>query len=266
MSTSLAKVATRGVKAGIKRLIPEGSRPKAVRLRLLKKLIQDERIKAGPFEGIFFPTTTHWSGVVPKLLGVYELELYATLNAWHNLAFAHIINVGSADGYYALGCAKTWPASRIIAYETEVVGRKLLEEYALRNGFKDRIECRPTCTPLEFGKVLKETKAGLVIMDVEGYEDALLAGENVALLRHFHLIVEIHDLRVERLGEKLIARFAATHTITEIWTRRRELKDFAYPEKRVLRLYLLAQLREISNEERGAPMRWFTFEPKAAQG
>ncbi len=56
------------------------------------------------------------------------------------------------------------------------------DKYAVLNGFKGRIECRATCTPAEFGKSLKDAKTGLVIMDVEGYEDILLAGDNVALL------------------------------------------------------------------------------------
>lgn len=266
MKTNPTKAVMRGVKAGLKKMIPQGALPKSLRPQLLKSLVHDEKIKAGPFEGIVFPTDTQWSGVIPKLLGVYEVELYPTLKTWRQKTFAHIINVGSADGYFALGCARIWPSSHIVAYETEEIGRKLLDKYAVRNGFKGRIECRSTCTPAEFGKSLKDAKTGLVIMDVEGYEDILLAGDNVALLANFHLIVEIHDLRVEQLGEKLTERFKATHSIQEIWTRDRKLKDFTYPQNKVLRLYLLEQLREISNEERGAPMRWFVLEPKTVRG
>lgn len=261
----MKKSVTSLVKAGVKSVIPQGVRPKALRPGVLKTLEQDEKVKAGPFAGIVFPTKTQWSGMIPKLLGVYEAELYPTLDAWRQKAFAHVINIGSADGYYALGCAKIWPAARVIAYETEAEGRKLLTEYSTRNGFNGRIECHATCTPVEFGDILKKVLTGLVIMDVEGYEDVLLAGDNISLLKRFHLIVEIHDLRVDKLGEKLTSRLGATHTITEIWTRDRQLKDFDYPENSAFRLYMLEQLREISNEERGAPMRWFIFEPKSVR-
>ncbi len=250
------------LRAFIKSLIPEGMRPKSFRPWLIEAIMRDGIIKGGPFQGMIFPTCSPWSGLLSKLLGVYETELTPTLHAWKKIPFSTIINIGSADGYHALGCAKIWPEAQIIAYETEEVGRKTLQEYSLRNGVEGRVHIRQTCTPWEFQCVLKEVKSGLVIMDVEGDEARLLVDEHIPLLQSFYLIVEIHDLKVDQLGDHLMERFSATHRISERWTHQRRLEDFSFPENPLIRIYLLEQLREIANEERGAPMRWLVFEPR----
>lgn len=262
MTSNLTRRLARRTKQGLKSLTPPSMRPDALRTQLLEGLVRDGTVKGGPFQGLIFPTNTMWSGLESKLLGVYEAELYPIFDAWRLITFTHIIDIGSADGYYALGCAMIWPCVHVIAYEADMSGRKTLKEFAARNGFEERIECRAYCDTIELRNALQGVGLGLVVMDVEGYEDILLDATNANLLKNFFLIVELHDLRVESLGEKLTARFHTTHTISEIWTRRRQLKDFNYPKNKLLRLYLLEQLRQISDEKRGAPMRWFILQPK----
>jgi hypothetical protein len=242
-------------------MIPEGRRPQSFRPWLIQAILRKGIIQGGPFQGIYFFTSSPWSGLLAKLLGVYEAELTPTLVDWKGKQFSHVINIGSADGYHALGSAKLWPSAMIIAYETEQSGREILQESVMHNGFDGRIQCRSTCTPEEFQNVLKEASSGLVIMDVEGGEDELLADKSRDLLRSFHLIVELHDLRIDHLGDRLMERFSETHTISEVWTQKRRWRDFSFPKNPLLRSYLLEQLRDLADEERGAPMRWFIFEP-----
>ena len=198
----------------------------------------------------------------PKLLGTYELEILPVLNRFRDGDFSTMINVGAAEGYYALGCARLWPSLRVIAFEMDQVGRELLVDYARSNGLEGRIDCRGLCSPGDFASLLRETKKGLIIMDVEGGEDILLCQENQPALASFHILVELHDLRVEHLDEKLRERFAASHEIEEIQTRPRTFSDFIYVKNPLLRLYLLAQLKELTDELRGAPMRWFMMTPR----
>jgi hypothetical protein len=188
--------------------------------------------------------------------------LHPIFQAWRSIRFTHIIDVGAADGYYAMGCAMIWPGAQVIAYEADASGRKILKVFAARNRLEERIECRGRCETIDLCKALEGVGRGLVVMDVEGYENILLDSANAILLKSFCLIVELHDLRVENLGEMLTARFQTTHTISEIWTRRRQLGDFTYPKNKLLRILLLGQLRRISDEERGSPMRWFILQPK----
>jgi hypothetical protein len=247
----------------IKALIPKPLQPHQTATRMLKTLESNGTIVTGLFSGLKYPTQSVCSANRPKLLGAYEIEIVPIFNRFRDGDFSTIINVGAAEGYYALGCARLWPSVRVIAYETDLQGRKLLMDYARRNGVESRIDCRGTCSARDFAAVLRETKKGFIIMDIEGGEDVLLCRENLPALAPFHILVELHDIRVERLGEKLRERFEASHEIEEVHTRPRKLSDFTYPANPLLRLYLLAQLKAMTDELRGAPMRWFMMTPRA---
>ncbi|GAB1489125.1 hypothetical protein MASR2M8_15770 [Opitutaceae bacterium] len=123
---------------------------------------------------------------------------------------------------------------------------------------------RGLCTPAELSALVHASPRGLLLMDVEGAEDELLDGPVIDALRQYHVVVELHDLRRERLGERLRARFEGTHRIEQIETRQRRLSDFSYPANPLLRLYLFRQLRDFADELRGAPMRWFVMAPREA--
>lgn len=246
----------------IKALIPDRLQPRAVAQRSMERLRKTGLVAAGPFAGMVCPERSIGSAHWPKRLGVYEAELTPVIERLQADETRLVINVGAAEGYYALGCARRWPQSRVIAFEQEQEGRELLKAFAVRNGVSERIEVRGVCSAGELKRTLDDAGQGLLIMDVEGGEDELLAGPNVGALRTFHILVELHDLRRERLGERLRARFEASHVIEEIHTRPRRYADFSFPRNPLLRLYLLRQLQDLSDELRGAPMRWYMMTPR----
>lgn len=245
----------------LKRLIPPELRPDRVADRLLAELAVHQRIVGGPFVGLRHPGRSVGSERWPKQLGTYECELAPLLPRLDQAGFRTVINVGSAEGYYAVGLARRWPPARVIAFELDPTGRDLTAENARINGVADRIEIRAAANPESLVAALRDDSRGLLLMDVEGAEDELLDGPVLPALRDYHVLVELHDIRRERLGERLRARFAATHRIEEIVTRPRRFSDFTYPPNPLLRAYLLRQLIRISDELRGAPMRWFYLTP-----
>ena len=246
----------------IKSLIPSALRPAPVARRRMEALAADGRVAGGPFAGLIYPGQSVGSANWPKRLGVYELELAATLTCFDASVPPLVINVGAAEGYYALGCARRWPATRVIAYEQDPAGRDLLTTFAHRNGVAERIEIRGECTLPELLNVIATSPRGLLLMDVEGTEDELLDGPVVPALRHYHVLIELHDLRRATLGERLRARFEPTHDIVQIDTRARRPSDFTYPRNPLLRAYLQKQLYDYADEQRGAPMRWFVMHPR----
>ncbi|HEY0966789.1 MAG TPA: hypothetical protein VGD88_05335 [Opitutaceae bacterium] len=248
----------------IKALIPAAMRPAQVARRSLSDLAVREVVAGGPFAGMIYPAESVGSANWPKRLGVYENELVDTLTRFDAVPPPVVINVGAAEGYYALGCARRWPTTKIIAFEQDPAGRELLTRYAARNQVSERIDVRGLCTPAELSPLLRAWPRGLLLMDVEGAEDELLDGPVIDALRQYHVVVELHDLRRERLGERLRARFEGTHRIEQIETRPRRLSDFSYPANPLLRLYLFRQLRDFADELRGAPMRWFVMAPREA--
>jgi len=250
----------------VKALIPESLRPNPVARRVLASLAAEGRVLGGPFAGMLYPAESVGSANWPKQLGVYEQELVETVTGFDAHVPSLIVNVGAAEGYYALGCARRWPAARVVAFEQDPTGRELITTYARRNGVEKRIDVRGLCTLPDLVALLATSPTGLVLMDVEGAEDELLDGPAVPALRHYHVLVELHDLRRERLGERLRARFEPTHRIEQIDTRPRRFSDFSHPANPLLRLYLAKQLRDFADEQRGAPMRWFMMTPRFLPG
>lgn len=248
----------------ISALTPAAFRPSSIMSQILAEVDAGGTVVAGPFRGMIFPTESVGSANWPKRLGVYEQELVPTIESIPSVYTRTVINVGAAEGYYAIGCARRWPESRIVAFEYESTGRALINEYATRNAVAKRIDVRGTCTLESLHAALQEAKYGLVLMDVEGMEDELLAGPNITALASFCILVELHDLRRANLGSRLRARFEATHHIEEIATRSRRAGDFVYVRNPLLRLYLFRQFRYVSDERRGPPMRWFMMTPREA--
>src|SRR5919198_4691601 len=75
-------------------------------------------VSGGPLAGLTYPDTEPLS-VAPKLLGVYESELHAAIEDAIRADPAVIVNVGAADGYYAVGLARRCRQARVIAYEAD---------------------------------------------------------------------------------------------------------------------------------------------------
>ena len=62
-------------------------------------------VSGGPFAGLAYPDRAPIS-LVPKLLGIYERELHGAIEAAIRAQPGLIVNVGAADGYYAVGLAR----------------------------------------------------------------------------------------------------------------------------------------------------------------
>src|SRR5215207_138666 len=63
-------------------------------------------VRRGPFAGMRYPReAVAATTVVPKLLGSFELELHPVLDEVLDRGCSTILNIGSAEGYYAVGLA-----------------------------------------------------------------------------------------------------------------------------------------------------------------
>jgi hypothetical protein len=129
---------------------------------------------------------------VPKLLGIYERELHGAIEAAIGAQPAVIVNVGAADGYYAVGLKRRYPDATVIAYEADAQQRELLQRVAAANGVA--VEIRGAAGPGDLAG------ASLVVMDCEGCERAL------------------HDFVDPGVGETIAERFAPTHDVRMVPT------------------------------------------------
>ena len=69
-----------------------------------------EKVALGPFAGMVYSSETVEGCTIPKLLGCYEQELHPVLDRMKNTGFDKILNIGCAEGCYAIGLAICFPA------------------------------------------------------------------------------------------------------------------------------------------------------------
>jgi hypothetical protein len=181
----------------------------------LREALEQRVILDGPFKGMKYgQTKALCSALYPKLLGTYEHELAAAFDAALARRPPLVVDVGAADGYYAVGFAFRDPSTRVIAYDQDPRARAELAKLAALNGVGERIEIRGRCEPAELGAI-KEPE-GLMIVDCEGFEEYALSEENIARVRGWEFIIETHDGFSPGITKRLINRFKATHRVEVI--------------------------------------------------
>jgi hypothetical protein len=183
----------------------------------LREALASRVVMAGPFQGMKYGNTeARCSALYPKLLGTYENELANEVAAALSKRPPVVVDIGAADGYYAVGFALRNPETQVIAFEQNPRAKVELRKLAELNGVTDRIEVRGHCGPEDIAS-LKGT-SGLVIVDCEGFEDVILSEENIRHLCAWDFIIETHDGFSAEVTKRLESRFAKTHEVRRIDT------------------------------------------------
>lgn len=241
-------------------IIPKRFRP----IGYLEHLVRTRTggcVHAGPFAGMRYIQGAVGSAYVPKLLGIYERELNGCIEQACARNFPLIVDVGAAEGYYAVGMARRNPNARVVAFEMEEKGRAGLRELAQLNDVTSRIEIRGKCELADLQEVLAEVESALVICDTEGHEDNLLLPEVVPALRRAQVLVEMHDFILPGITERITERFTPTHRVERIWQELRHRADLPYS---TLGTALLPKryLDWAVSEWRPVKMSWLWMEPR----
>src|SRR6516164_6432959 len=63
----------------------------------------DPHVLSGPFAGLRYLDEPIWGPIEPKWLGTYEQELLPVIQQIIQTPYSTIIDIGSAEGYYAVG-------------------------------------------------------------------------------------------------------------------------------------------------------------------
>lgn len=183
------------------------------------------RILQGPFAGMHYLDAASEGALMPRLLGSYESELHPHLAAFAASGLDCVIDVGCAEGYYAVGLARMMPQVTVYAFDIDPAARQACAELAARNAVTGRVIVGGAFTPEGY-----EAYAGrraLVMVDAEGAEDDLLLPDRSPALAGMSLIVETHDVFRPGVMARLTERFSPTHDITVV---RQQLKAFPLPD------------------------------------
>ncbi|MEQ1841590.1 MAG: hypothetical protein ABL994_14375 [Verrucomicrobiales bacterium] len=220
-------------------------------------------VLGGPFKGMHYVSESVGSQFWPKLFGTYECELHELFAQFDRENFKTVVDVGAAEGYYAVGCAVRWPNTTVVAFETEPRGRDLLAKMAERNGVADRVRIRGHADPDALGVVFGADLKGAVlcIMDVEGGEDVLCDPGVIPALTRAHILVETHEFAVPGIEDRLVARFASTHRCKGIVPRPRSVSDFSESVPLIGRLLFGRNLPQVVDEWRTPNCGWLYLAP-----
>ena len=212
-------------------------------------------VQSGPFAGMVHVGHTGGGLLAPKLICCYEEELHNVLSSVLQKNYDNVVNIGCAEGYYAIGFALAIKGARVYAFDINPLRLQLCEEMARINGVADRVVVSGTCDTVRLHELTQENS--LVFMDCEGCEFDLLNLDLVPGLCHSDIIVELHDGINPSISEIIHSRFLKTHDITVVNSAERD--PDAYPAIQ----FLKAQERYLAVAERPTVMQWFFMTPKS---
>lgn len=251
-----------GIRRSIRRFVKRRLSPEAY-LRRLTISRTKQRVVAGPFVGMQYVDRSIGSAYLPKLLGTYEREIYPVVEEVIGGNYDSLIDVGAAEGFFAVGLAMKNNAP-IIAFEANDAARALAHDVAQMNKVESRIDFRGTCAPADLETVLDAADRPFLLIDVEGGEADLLNPTNVPSLSKAAVLVEIHEFAKPGITAELFRRFDSSHDIEVIWQADRDASDFPY-EDFLTKQFPKRYMRRAVDELRGFAQSWLWMTPKTSQ-
>ena len=145
-----------------------------------------------------------WSrnDLITHILGVYEEHILNQLIKFSKIDDTVFINIGAADGYFAIGAAYSGLFKKVYAFEIQEEGRKILNENAKVNNCDKNILIKSEANFDTLKDLIDIHKSAVVLIDIEGGEFNLLNDETLKLLRYCNIIIELHPAQVNKGYEK----------------------------------------------------------------
>jgi hypothetical protein len=199
----------------VRRQVENTRGPEASALAALRTLCPDGRVRRGLCQGLRFPPDrSTFSTIAPMLLGLYERPLQAKLeHLTSTRGYDLMVNVGSADGFYAVGLALRCPAARVIACDTEPIAQRASRAMAEINDVNGRLQVTGFCDGARLVEFGQTAKRALILSDCEGFEQQLFSeGSGEALARH-DVVIEMHDRLDYRISPHLRRVFESSHRV-----------------------------------------------------
>lgn len=224
-------------------------------------IAKDLVVRSGPFKGMMYPhAAALGSAIYPKLLGTYEAELHCYLDRLISYEPSVVVDIGCAEGYYAVGLALRLPNCVVHAIDTDRSALKQCAEMAEANGVLDRVVFKDHCLRSDLDAL--ENMNALIICDCEGYERVLFDDKIALRLRNSALVIETHDFRFPSITKSLRRTFAVTHTLNMVCS----VSDFCRPQvfggELLKGLDLIDQIAVMA-EDRPAESWWLVCTPRA---
>lgn len=215
-------------------------------------------VQAGPFAGLRYPADriADIDAVVAKLLGVYEREIAWVFKRALASKVPTFIDIGCADGYYAVGMAQASQATTTFAYDLSSTARELCSETAIASSAQERMRIGKRFSLETLASL--PVDGALVLCDIEGGEVELLDSTAAVALAPCVVVVEVHEDTRPGAGDELQAAFALTHRAVTV----RQQPRSDVPER--LAGWSADERARALREFRGPRLHWIVFEPEAS--
>lgn len=232
--------------------------------RRLERQIGGKVIQYGAFRGMRLSKISGWckAELASMLLGMYEREVVQYLANLPYRARENFVNVGAAEGYFAIGMLHAELSVRTICFELSETSRESMRDGSslTRNGqnltlfgladenFLDKVE----------GVHGFEYDNSVFLIDVEGAELEILTDDGLRRMARANIVIETHAMMVSEQEqmefEKLCSKY---HRVSEIRTEGRNPGEFfeldSWPDN---------HRWAICSEGRPERGRWLVLSPK----
>lgn len=212
-------------------------------------------IYSGPFKGMEYLNYSTEGCLLPRLLGSYEAELHPDLMKFVDEGIDTVVDIGCAEGYYAVGLARLMPHAIVHAFDTDPRAREACLGLAKKNGVETQVVIGETFTGDLFERFTSSKT--LVMIDTEGFEEELMKPAIWPALRRLNIIMETHPGVHPGIEATMRERFENSHDIIRLTTgpRSADLPPW------LMSLPHLDQLIAVW-EFRSTPTPWFVMRPK----
>ncbi|MBV9783323.1 MAG: hypothetical protein JO264_05845 [Acidisphaera sp.] len=187
-------------------------------------------VQFGPFAGTRLARESSWGDgdIAAKLLGVYEQELHATLAGFARRRYAAIVNIGCAEGYYAVGLARLFPSTPVLAFDVSEAAQRITRANAAENGLGDQVSAAGFCGAEHLASLGARYETMLCVIDCEGFETELVTPAALAGgLKGCDFLIECHDFTKPGITNSLLAVLASSHEVVNLVSGGRDPNVFA---------------------------------------
>lgn len=216
----------------------------------------------GPFAGMRLSEKVWWSknDRITQTLGCYEEHVLKKLCDFATQGATKFIDIGAADGYFAVGMSFSRIYPEVVAFEIAVEGQKRILENAIANNCAAKLSVFGEANIESIIRETKNAKTATVLIDIEGAEYDFLSDEILKTLSKSNVICELHPWVVEdgySAQKYLINRAEKVFNIELI-------KRETYNPNSFSEFYDLSDEERLIavGEGRGKNMQWLVCTPK----
>lgn len=225
------------------------------------KLANNPIVQSGIFKNLRYPKIYSYGSVIfPKLMGIYEKQLHKPINELKKNNYETVINIGAAEGYYAIGMALYFPKSKVVAIDQNIDALNFLKEMSITNKTQDRVKIINGDAKIFLEKI-DPNQSYLVVCDCEGCEYDIFSEKNIENLKRSDLIIEMHYSeeysKFIKQKNSFLEKFKKYHDheiVKHEDTRLEDLKD--------LENITIKHAKKLANEVRAKNAEWIIFKSK----